>query len=228
MSQQVNLYESRLRPSFELASARNLALVVLILLIILLPTVVFLERMATQKQSALNTLQTQLTEKQAELAQLSQEALQRKVSRGLAAEVRDAQTLLTMRKDLIAYLEAGSLGNSVGFSEALSGFSRLASNDLWLTGFSVTDGGAEIEIRGRVLNQEKLPMYVEKLRTEEAFRGKRFSLLQMRGVDPQEKKGQATAQIASQTPQMPPFVEFVLRSEDAAKTLPALSSGDKN
>ena len=102
----------------------------------------------------------------------------------------------------------------------MAGFARQTQPDLWLTGFAVTDGGEGIEIRGRLLDPAKLPVYMQRLRSEPVFAGRRFAALEMKGVDPVEPKDVAVNSPAAageslSVPELklPRFVEFVLRSE---------------
>ena len=128
--------------------------------------------------------------------------------------------MLAVRNEVIDVLNSGALGNTTGFSEFMAGFARQTQPDLWLTGFAVTDGGEGIEIRGRLLDPAKLPVYMQRLRSEPVFAGRRFAALEMKGVDPVAPKDVAVNSPASageslSVPELklPRFVEFVLRSE---------------
>ena len=119
----------------------------------------------------------------------------------------------------------------------MSGFARLSQSDLWLTGFLVTVGGEEIEIRGRMLDPSKLPAYVQRLSSEPAFRGRRFAALEMHGVDPDDPKDQPSAAMVSEkpsdggrqsaVPRSPRFLEFALRSENAGGAVDSAQQGGK-
>jgi hypothetical protein len=156
------------------------------------------------------------------LTALSKVVAQRQVSPALASELEIAKATLAVRSDVIAVLDSGKLGNTSGFSALMSGFARQSQSDLWLTGFLVTAGGAEIEIRGRLLDPSRLPAYVQRLRSEPVFQGRRFAALEMRGVDPDEQNTEppGTAKVSAKVvpsqsvPSAPRFVEFVLRSEN--------------
>ena len=100
------------------------------------------------------------------------------------------------------------------------GFSRLASADLWLTGFSVSHGGADIEIRGRMFDAARLPAYVQRLSAEPAFQGRRFAALTLQRQAPEADAtaGSAAAPVPAGAATVPVatgprFVDFVLRSE---------------
>ena len=216
MSQQINLYEARLRPRRDLLTGRRLG-VALGLLLVLIVAAGALARVAAERSEAeLRGVQAELTASQEKLAALTKTLSASKVSARLQAQINDARMPLAARQAVMTLLDSGQLGNREGFSAILSGFSRQTSNDLWLTGFSVSLGGQEIEIRGRSLDAAGLPGYLQRLAAESAFKGRRFAALDMRRVDPaQDKPAEGAAPAAS--PALPRHVEFVLRSAGVAE-----------
>lgn len=218
MSQQINLYEARLRPRHELATGRNLGVAALVLLVAVTAAAVWSGATATQMTEAAALLQKQVAEQQEQLSALSKAIAERRVSPALAAELEKTRATLAMRAEVMEQLDSGRQGSATGFSEIFSGFARQAQPNLWLTGFTVARGGEDIEIRGRVLDASGLPAYVQRLGSEPAFRGRRFSGLEMLDKEQDERKEEGTgpaakAPAAQPTTRPPRFVEFVLRSE---------------
>lgn len=222
MSQQINLYEERLRPRRELATGRNLGVLSLIVLLVMAGLSLWMQFDARHKAAAAATVQQQLTVAQQKLTELNKAMAERKVSPALMNEIETAKSLLAQRQEITNLLESGRLGNTVGFSSLMTGFARQSTPDLWLTGFTISMGGEEIEIRGRVLDPVQLPAYVHGLSSEAVFQGRRFAALDVRDVDPNEAKpgtslvanGSGTNAVAPA--QLPRHSEFVLRSENAA------------
>ena len=70
MSQEINLYEDRLRPRRELASATNLALAALVLLVVMGVSVVNARNSAGKLQAELQGLQAEVKTEQARLTAL--------------------------------------------------------------------------------------------------------------------------------------------------------------
>lgn len=235
MSQQINLYEIRLRPRHELAMARNLGIAALALLLLMTTLVLWVRFDANRKAAVAAASQKQVAAEQERLTALSKMVAQRQVSPALASELDIAKATLAVRSDVIAVLDSGKLGNTSGFSALMSGFARHSQSDLWLTGFQVTAGGAEIEIRGRLLDPSRLPAYVQGLRSEPIFQGRRFAALEMHGVDPDEQKVEpagtakvsVTAVPSQPVPGVPRFIEFVLRSENVDAADAGTRSGVK-
>ena len=105
-------------------------------------------------------------------------------------------------------LKSGALGNTEGYSEYMRAFARESINGLWLTGFNITGDGAQMSMRGAVINPQLVPSYIQRLGKEKVMRGKTFSTLQMQQP---KKDGERL---------VPRYVEFNLRStaiEEAKK-----------
>lgn len=220
MSQQINLYEARLRPSRDPLTGRRLLGAFALLLALIVAVGALARAAADRAETELRSVQSELTAGQERLAVLAKALSASQVSAGLQAQIEQTKAPLAARQAAMALLDSGQLGNREGFSAILLGFSRQTSNDLWLSGFSVSLGGREIEIRGRALDAAALPAYIQRLAAEPAFKGRRFAALDMRRVDPSSDKpdeGAAPTPAAGAAPALPRHVEFVLRSEGIAE-----------
>ena len=230
MSQQINLYEERLRPRLELATGRNLGIAALVLLAVMAGWSLWTGAEANRRSEAAAASLKEVLAAQETMKVLTQTVAQRKVSPELATEVEGAKSTIAARQEVIEVLDSGALGRTSGFSPFMAGFAQQAQSDLWLTGFRITAGGDEIEIRGRMLDPSSLPGYVQRLNTVPAFQGRRFAALEMQRVDPEPLPEGSPAAVSSTLPatvpftqgaqdprpQRPlPFVEFLLRSENA-------------
>lgn len=233
MTQQINLYETRLRPRKELATARNLGIAAAVLLVVMSVLTIYVRGEAERKSTESAALQNQLRAEQDRMTVLSKTVAERRVSPVLVEELATANAMLSTRKEVMDVLDSGKLGNPVGFSEFMFGFARQAQTNLWLTGFSISTGGEEIEIRGRLLDPSKLPGYVQRLSAEPVFQGRRFATLEMRSVEPELPKPEQAGVVKTAAPAVPQqlapvlprFVEFVLRSENAVGVVAAGPAG---
>ena len=212
MSQQINLYEARLRPSRDPLTGRRL-LGALALLLVLIAVAGALARYGAERSEAdLRAVQAELTASREQLAALTKTFAARQVPAALQAQIEQTKAPLASRQAAMALIDAGQIGDREGFSSILTGFARQTSNDLWLTGFTVSLGGREVEIRGRALDSAGLPAYIQRLSAEPAFKGRRFAALDMQRVDPaSDKPGEGAA------PALPRHIEFVLRSAGLAE-----------
>ena len=194
MSQQINLYEERLRPLRVWVSGRNVCIGAVLALALVTGVAVWANREAAKATEAAALLQKQVGEQQQQLTALSKASADRKVSSGLAAELDQTKVTLAERSDVMDTLQSRRYGNTTGFSALMWGFARQAQKDLWLTSFNVTQGGEEIEIRGRVLDAAGLPAYVQRLGNEPVFQGRRFAALEMLDKESNDdKQAQATS-----------------------------------
>ena len=144
----------------------------------------------------------------------------------MQGELDQVRAVLGARRDALTVLDSGQLGSTTGFAPLFSGFARLASQDLWLTGFSVSHGGADIEIRGRMFDAARLPPYVQRLSAEPVFQGRRFAALTMLRAESEANAPVAVAPAVpapagSAAPATPRYIDFVLRSERAAEGVAA-------
>lgn len=229
MSQQINLYDPRLRPRHELATSRNLGLASGGLLFLMTAFSLYVSYEAGSKVAMHTALQAEVRAEQERVQVLSKANTERRVSPDLASEISNTRALLATRQEVMDVLDSGRLGNTTGFSETMFGFARQAQADVWLTGFSISAGGEDIEIRGRMLDPAKLPGYVQRLSNEPVFHGRRFAALDMRSVEPEVPAaepappaasagpggGAAAPHASAQPVSLPRFVEFVLRSANA-------------
>lgn len=225
MSQQINLYEERLRPRLDLATGRNLGIVALVLLAAMAGWSLWESTEADRRSAAAEASLKDVVAAQEKMKALTQAMSQRQVSPELATEVESAKSTIVAREEVIKVLDSGAFGRSTGFSSFMQGFAQQAQSDLWLTGFRIAAGGDEIEIRGRMLDSTRLPDYVQRLNAVPVFQGRRFAALEMRRVNPDdvssvqapavETAGQHVADGDQAQRQRPfvAFVEFLLRSE---------------
>ena len=114
-------------------------------------------------------------------------------------------------RDEIAAIEGGISGGMRGFSEYLGAFSRQTLNGLWLTGL-VISGDGNITIRGRALNPELLPDYIQRLNREQVLQGRNFSALELH----QAAQGPGAPGKAKPAERLPRFLEFSLATAESA------------
>lgn len=222
MSQQINLYEARLRPRHLVLTGRRLASAFVVVTLLAGGGTIFARQQADKKKDEATRVLLTVKELQEKQDALSKQVADRKIPTALQLELDTVKAMLSVRKDVVALLDSGRLGQTAGFSQVLQGFARQTGSDWWLTGFSVGFGGQEIEIRGKLLDAGKLPTYVQRLSADPAFGGRRFAALMVNSVDPGEATPAATAH-AAVTPakpgdkpevKLPRHLDFVLRSEN--------------
>lgn len=177
MSQQINLYNPVLAPTVERLSAR-LTLRAMVACAVCAVVAGLLAHVESGRIARLSTSQdAQLATVQDDATRMAREAAARKPDSAVLAELESVQSLVDGRRQVMARLERGDLGDTGGVSEYLRAFARQRLDGVWLTALSIEGAGREITVHGRTLDAQLLPRYLERLREESALRGRAFGTL---------------------------------------------------
>ena len=179
MSQQINLYNPLFLRKQKYFSARTMLQSLALILAGLLALYAYalvqtrgLERLAAEYGSQLSAQRDQFVALGAQ-------------GRGklLEAEVSRLEGDLRVRRSTLDILQTGEFGNTGGFSRYFAAFGRHPLRGVWLTGFSVGEGGNDLRIRGRVLHADLVPAYLKALNSEEVMRGRLVTELKLLAKD---------------------------------------------
>lgn len=121
MSQQINLYEERLRPRLELATGRNVGIAALVLLVAMAGWSLWEGAEADRHSAAAEASLKEVVAAQERMKALTQSVAQRKVAPDLATEVDSAKSMVVAREEVIKALDSGAFGRSTGFSSFMIG-----------------------------------------------------------------------------------------------------------
>lgn len=216
MSRQINLYAASFRKKADLLSSSNLVLAALLcVLVVVVGAGIARWSLATRMQEA-RAVSAELTSARDVFAEMTRVVASRKADPQLLAEVASMQRRLTAaQRAETLLLEATAEAGGARVGDMMLSFSRARMDGLWLTGFSVSDGGSALDIRGRMADQALLPKYLRRLENEPVFRGRHFSALEMRGSEwvPTPAVGTAAPAVAEKK-EGPWYVEFSLRTVD--------------
>lgn len=236
MSQQINLYDPELRRKREFLTLGNLVAMGTTMLMLVVV-------MGSWERSRLSVFETearllapQIKGMQEQTVAISRMIGGSKVNPQLEAELASARTVLELRGNVVTALGKGVGTDSASFAEYLRGLARQTPTGLWLTAFSIGEGGTGMEIRGRMTDPALLPEYIKRLNGESAFQGRAFAALNVVSVRPPAADpaaagtavGTATASGGligvANAAQAPLYHEFTLMPklrEDAAGPAPA-------
>lgn len=206
MSQQINLLDPSLLPRREWLSLGTVALGIGLVFAGLALASGWGAWQERRARELFGRTEEQLRIAQDELVRLAGAQARRQADPVLAARLAAAERALADKRQVMSLLEKGELGDRSGFSVYLQAFARLGVEGVWLTGLDLRAGGESLKIRGRLLQESLLPLYVQRLNAEPAFQGRRFSALDMRRVEPAGTANGATAPASGQAP----YIEFVL------------------
>ena len=178
--QQINLYVSELRPQRIPFAAKQIALALAVLVLVLIAIQGLLQWQGSRVQNEQRQAELRLSELQQRFQTLEQAVAQMRIDENLKVETaRLAQQLENTRSLFNALNPGGSVAQAEQFSSVLEGLARQRQDGLWLTQIGVLNAGQSLELRGVVVKPELLPVYLQKLKTEPAFAGRQFNVLQL-------------------------------------------------
>lgn len=220
--QQINLYNPALRRQREWLTLANLLVLAGLFTALLLAASWLLKNQASALQAGVQALDARLLLARAETAQLAA-ALAPNVSQDAATrELADLRQQVALRQEVLAALQGGvGVENlqgpaTLGFADYLRALARQTVSGLWLTGFSVAQGGQGMEVRGRMLGVDRLPEYIRRLNAEASFKGRQFVSLQIARPAP-----------AAGQPGGTPYASFVLTAVAERKDEPKAKEGGR-
>jgi hypothetical protein len=179
MSQQINLFNPVFLKQKKTFSAVNMldALALLLVGVAVFYAYASIETLNLDRQSVETA--RQYNQAKARLAEASAQYAPKKIDVGLEAEVTNLQAQFNARKATFDSLGVGLLTESTSYAEYMRALARQSLAGLWLTGFKVGQGGADMEIRGRALQPELVPSYIHRLSQERAMHNRAFDSLSM-------------------------------------------------
>lgn len=212
MSQQINLFNPIFLKQKKTFSAVTMldTLAVLLVGVAVFYAYASIETLNLDRQSVETA--RQYDQSRVRLVETSARFAPKKIDAGLEAAVNNLQAQLNERKAALDSLSVGLLTDNVSYAEYLRALARQSLAGLWLTGFRVGKGGAEMEISGRALQPELVPSYIHRLNRERVMHGRAFDSLSMT-----QREGALPADASR--PAGPParysYIEFRLGSSHA-------------
>jgi Fimbrial assembly protein (PilN) len=212
MSQQINLFNPIFLKQKKTFSAVTMldALALLLAGVAAFYAYATIESLNLDKQSVETA--RQYDQARVRLAEASVRYAPKKIDAGLESEVNNLQAQLNQRKAALDNLGIDLLTNNASYAEYLRALARQSLAGLWLTGFRVNKGGAEMEIIGRALQPGLVPSYIRRLNQEPAMHGRAFdslSMTQQAGALPADASRPAGAPVSYS------YTEFRLGSSHA-------------
>ena len=213
MSQQINLFNPIFLQQKKIFSSRMMAAALALLFVGTAALNAFGNWRVGVMQKEADAGAAQLQARQARLVTVTAEFPPRVKNPAVDAELAEAEGQLAALRQVSGVLERGELGNTQGYAEYFRALARQHVDGLWLTGVSIAGAGIDIGVRGRALDPERVPGYLNRLRREPVLQGKAFGSLRISQGEPVLRAGDAAA-----APVRAPWVEFSLQSNpEAAK-----------
>ena len=176
--QEIDLFIPELRPRLDYLAPRFIAAAALAIVVL---TTLF---SFVLKQSNSN-LREVLADKQkaASSLEVQKQALQKTMPSGdievLENDVEKLRHKLANRREIFRLISGKNTGNIEGFSGQLEAISRHSNANIRLESFLILDQGAKIMMAGDAVNAALVPVYLENLRSEEAFSSTVFGAMKI-------------------------------------------------
>jgi len=212
MSRQINLYSPAFRRQSKSFSAGWTVVAVIAVAAAMSLDYVWESQQLRDLSSSRSASTAQLTQLRAQVVELAKGSAKTS-SKALADQVARAENLLQDRRELVARLRRGDIGNRAGFANVLTALARRRVEGVWLTRIEISGPASDFAMEGRTLRADLLPGYIKLLSNEEAFKGKSIGALAMheREIEPPRTPG------AKETQQTPPTAGRGAASEPPAR-----------
>ena len=217
----INLYDASLKTRRDLLGAGAALSMLGVAVVCMAIAIVWARGAATRlgpiAEESANVLQT----RQAEIQAAAESAAARKPDPAVQNAVADAQRTLQQRRAALQMLAASPIDREGGFAARLEALARQSVEGLWLTGMVLRQD--DVVLKGRALQPQLIPVYVQRLDREPSLHGRAFKALEV--VRPFEKpaRGGSGDGVDAAPAPLPrsPWVEFTLSGAGAE---PALAS----
>ncbi len=198
MSQQVNLYQPIFRKEKRKFSAVAIlqATALMILGIGLMYGYTYWQVRALRAD--LTRTEQQLTGLTKRLENITRQFGEKLQSKELQARILDVQAQVAEKQRLREVLARAEF-NTQGFADYFIAFARQHEPGVWLTGLDISGAAAKLMLRGRSINPELVPRYLQRLSNEKRLSGIEFRTFQM-------SRGTADPK----SPGALPYVEFMV------------------
>lgn len=221
MSQQINLFNPIFLKQKKYFSAVTMVQgLCLILLGCLLLTAYAEFQLSIRKREAAAS-SALLLKTQSQLITIAAQFAPHQSDPALDKQIKEAQDEIDAAQRVFDSLKSGEFGDTKGYSTYFRGFSREIVDGLWLTGISIYGAGHDINLSGRTVNPQLVPLFLAHLKREQEMQGKSFSTLEMEVAKPDPLPG--TNPVAPTPILRAPYIEFTLQSAagDTDATTPA-------
>jgi hypothetical protein len=185
--QQINLYTQDLRPKHIILPLAHIVVVVAVVLLIQIVFTVYYQSEVAAIEARLPSKQTNVDQLQRQTVEMEVKLSTMRKDPSLLALNKKLTERLVSRKQLISMLDSLSVANQYPFSNLMVGLARHRVDALWLTQIQFANGGQKLGLKGKTLQAESVPHYVQMLRGETLFLGRAFDLFQLTSDENIEK-----------------------------------------
>ncbi len=178
MSQQVNLYQPIFRKQKRKFSAVAMLQATVLMLVGVGLMYGYIHWQVRQLRAEVASTDRQLAILTKRLDDITRQFSARLQSKELQARIQEVQAQLVEKQQLRVVLSSAKF-NTQGFSDYFIAFARQHLSGVWLTGFDITGAAEQMTLKGRSINPELVPRYLQRLSNEQRLSGIEFRTFQM-------------------------------------------------
>jgi Fimbrial assembly protein (PilN) len=200
VSQQINLFNPQFLEQKRYFSAETMvqALGLLVLGILGFYGFVYWQDRDAVRQAAESARAYDL--QKALLAKTAAELNPEKFETQLDQDLKTTEAAIALRRLLLSEIQSGT-GAPSAYSEYLRAFARQTVQGLWLTGIQITEGGGQLNVSGRALQADLVPVLIARLKQEAVLRGRPLDALAItRSVAGESKRAIVEFTVTSPAP----------------------------
>ncbi len=195
--QQVNLYQERFREKKIWLSGGQMLMLGMVLLSALVASSYWYQQQFDAAEFQHQSYQKQQQQATAQLQGVRNQLQKLLADDQLERTITHVSEAISVRKQLIQFMQENRFGGDEGFSRYLSGLSEISADDVWLN--EITLSRNNIKLSGSALKAELIPGYFSSLKQSRMFSGRQFDVFE---VNRQAKRQwKVDFQIASKAPQ---------------------------
>jgi hypothetical protein len=220
MSQQINLINPALIKQKDYLTVVNIGTIYGVLSGLMLVWYTYHALQVAQLTNAQQGLVDEVAQTQTALAQLVASRAPHSPDPALLQQLTFLESKQDMQAQMLQTIEQRKSSPDRGLANYMRGFARQTMAGLWLTGFTIDETNKTMTVRGRSLEAETLPNYVQQLSKEPVFSGKHFGSLRIQQAelpqasavpaplvaDPSNQPASTTSAVA-----LPLWIEFELK-----------------
>jgi hypothetical protein len=179
VSQQINLFNPIFLKQERYFSAKTMLESLTLILVALCAFYVYAHGEVRSFEYVAADAAHQLADARDRFIRLGGELSPQRRSKLLEAQVARVESELRGKETLLQSLRDAAADRARGYSQYFAAFARETLPGVWLTGFSVADGGEQLSVRGRVLQPDLVPAYIRALNKEPVMRGRTVTQLKL-------------------------------------------------
>ena len=204
MAQQINLFNPVFLKQKRYFSAAAMAQAVGLIAVGVLAIYALQVRQTRALERVAAETQRQLDERKAQIAMFAKQT-GGDTSKALAAELETSEARLVERRALLEDVRTGVGGDAKGYSRYLAALARANTSGVWLTGVEIGGKAGELVIKGRALESALVPAYIDALKKQPPFTGRRVGEFKVAAkAEPPRAVGESKAATPTR------YVEFSL------------------